>query len=192
MCSSDLCDVDNPLLGTQGAARIFGPQKGADEWMVELLEENLTHFAGLVEKFTGRKLRNLAGLGAAGGVNLALVGFLNATLENGAEFVLDRVGFDKQLRQARLVITGEGLIDRQTLNRKAPCVVAQRAKMMHVPVIAIAGDLLPGAEHIFDSVYTLVDRVSSPDRAIEQAGQLVFDVAKEIAVQFLKELSQPE
>lgn len=134
-----LCDVANPLAGSNGAAAVFGPQKGATEEQVEQLEKRLLHFATLVEAFSGVDIKTMKHGGAAGGTAAGLAGILNAKLENGIDYFLNQVQFDKAIGSADLVITGEGSIDRQTLEGKAPYGVALRAKGRKIPVIAFAG-----------------------------------------------------
>lgn len=134
-----LCDVANPLLGSNGAAAVFGPQKGANELQVEQLEKRLLHFANLVEDLFAVDIRSMKHGGAAGGTAAGLAGVLNAKLENGIDYFLEQVAFDKTIESADLVITGEGSIDRQTLEGKAPYGVALRARDKKIPVIAFAG-----------------------------------------------------
>ncbi|MFS0725539.1 glycerate kinase [Paenibacillus sp. 1P07SE] len=138
------CDVDNPLYGPEGAAFIFGPQKGADTAMVEQLDQGLRHFAKAAERFLGRDIAAIPGAGAAGGLGAALVGFLGASLLSGAELVLESLGIEAQLADAQLVITGEGRLDGQTSRGKAPLGVARLASRHGLPVIALAGSV--GAE----------------------------------------------
>jgi glycerate kinase len=134
-----LCDVANPLIGSNGAAAVFGPQKGATELQVEQLEKRLLHFANLVETLSGVDIKTMKYGGAAGGTAAGLAGLLKAQLENGIDYFLEQVAFDKAIESADLVITGEGSIDRQTLEGKAPYGVALRARDKNVPVIAFAG-----------------------------------------------------
>lgn len=133
------CDVTNPLLGPQGAAAVFGPQKGATPEMVKILEENLAHW----EQITGGS-GELPGSGAAGGVGFMLRSVLKAEITSGAELVIDHSGVGKALEDADLLITGEGCSDGQTLCGKLPAVIARRAAAKGVPAIlcsgAIAGD----------------------------------------------------
>ncbi len=134
-----LCDVTNPLCGPNGAARIFGPQKGANARQVELLERNLSHLAAVLAAESGKNLSSLPRGGAAGGLAAGLAAFTGATLVSGAETVLDLIGFDEHLRGADLLVTGEGCLDEQSLMGKLVGQVAKRAAAVSVPVIAIAG-----------------------------------------------------
>jgi glycerate 2-kinase len=134
-----LCDVANTLLGAAGAATIFGPQKGAAENEVQQLEKALTQLRNIVFAETGKDMAAIKHGGASGGVAAGLHSFLQAKLVNGIEHFLDITGFDAALENADLVITGEGSIDIQTLQGKAPFGVAKRAKAKSIPVIGIAG-----------------------------------------------------
>ena len=135
------CDVRNPLLGPEGASRIFSPQKGADAEMVERLEDSMKSFAAVVEKWAGEDLSATPGAGAAGGLGFALLAFLKARMEKGVEMVLEAVEFDSKIKDALLVITGEGKLDSQTCMGKTPYGVLQHAKKYGVPVVAIGGSV---------------------------------------------------
>jgi len=137
------CDVSNPLLGKHGAARVFGPQKGAMTEGVARLEAGLAHLADLFERDLGRKVRNLPGAGAAGGLGAGLAAFLGARLRPGAKFVLDLLDFDARLAETDLVVTGEGRLDGQTAFGKAPAEVARRAQRAGIPCVALAGSIEP-------------------------------------------------
>ncbi len=133
------CDVNSPLLGAEGAARVFGPQKGAAPEMVEDLEMGLSRLAARLNEDMGRDVADLPGAGAAGGLGAGLVGFLGARLLPGAELVMDAVGFDARLKEADLLVTGEGELDGQSLRGKAPAAAARRAEAAGVPAVALAG-----------------------------------------------------
>lgn len=137
-----LCDVANTLLGENGAAKIFGPQKGANENDVEKLEAALTQLRDVVFKQTGKDMSAIKYGGASGGVAAGLAVLLDAKLVNGIDYFLDITEFDKALQKADLIITGEGSIDAQTLEGKAPFGVACRAKEKNIPVIGMAGKVL--------------------------------------------------
>ena len=136
-----ICDVDNPLLGPQGAASVFAPQKGAGPAQVSAIEAGLDNLAGLVEQQLGLDIRQLPGGGAAGGLGAGLVAFLHAELRPGAALVLELVGFETSLPGASLVLTAEGRLDSQTAHGKAPAAVAGLARQHGIPCIAIAGSL---------------------------------------------------
>ncbi len=143
-----MCDVNNPLCGQRGAARVFAPQKGATEEEVDLLDRGLGHFAGIVGEELGKDILDLPGAGAAGGMGWGAVAFLGAELCSGIETVLDTVRFDDLLRDADLVITGEGKLDSQTLGGKVVVGVARRARRRGVVTIAVVGAVGEGAEAI--------------------------------------------
>lgn len=134
-----LCDVDNPLLGAEGAARVFGPQKGASPADVQSLEEALEKFAAIVLETTGKDISEIKRGGTAGGAAAGLFAFLNAKLVNGIDYFLKLTSFSSALDLADLVITGEGSIDEQTLKGKGPFGVASRAKFKNLPVVCLAG-----------------------------------------------------
>ena len=136
-----LCDVENRLLGKEGAATIFGPQKGASPADVKKLEASLSTLKDIVLKQTGKDISIIKHGGAAGGVAAGLAALLNAQLVNGIDYFLSLTGFDKALEKADMVITGEGSIDMQTLQGKGPFGVAKRAKQKGIPVIGLAGKL---------------------------------------------------
>jgi len=134
-----LCDVENKLLGPHGAANVFGPQKGASVEDVAFLDNFLTNFAKISHNETGKNMAEIKHGGAAGGATAGLHTWLNARLVNGIEYFLKLTRFNEALQRADLVITGEGSIDRQTLQGKGPYGVAVQAKQKGRPVIGIAG-----------------------------------------------------
>jgi glycerate kinase len=136
-----LCDVENTMLGENGAVKIFGPQKGANKEDAEKLEAALTKFRNVTFQQTGKDMASLKHGGAAGGVAAGLSVFMNAELVNGIEYFLGVTKFDEALQKAAIVITGEGSIDEQTLNGKGPYGVAKRAKEKNIPVIGLAGKI---------------------------------------------------
>lgn len=143
-------DVDNPLIGEQGAARVYGPQKGASPEDVEVLEQGLRQLADVVEELTGKPLREVPGMGAGGGLSLPLVAFMGAQLRPGAEVVAEATKLDEHLERCDLVIVGEGCLDGQTVYGKAPAHVARRAQAKGKDVLALAGRLGPGVEKVSD------------------------------------------
>lgn len=144
-----LSDVVNPLLGPQGSARIFGPQKGATPRMVAVLERALTRYAAIVRRDLGLPVARLARAGAAGGLGAGLAAFLAAKLVPGADWVLDELGADQALQEADLVLTGEGKMDATSLYGKAPVTLARRAKSRGVPVAAVCAVLENSAQARF-------------------------------------------
>ncbi|CAM3903095.1 glycerate kinase [Aeromicrobium ponti] len=179
------CDVDNPLTGPRGASAIFGPQKGATPEMVELLDQNLAHFADVVEKSLGKSFRDLDGAGAAGGLGASLLAFLNADLKRGIDIVLNAVNFDAEVQDADLVITGEGRIDSQTIYGKTPIGVAKAAKKYGVSVIGLAGSLSDDShvvhEHGIDALFSIVPGVIILPEAFEHAAVYMERSARNIA-----------
>ena len=136
-------DVENPLLGDEGASAVYGPQKGATPEMVRELDAALAHFADVVEKAVGRRLREEPGAGAAGGIGFGLMAFCRAQLRPGVQLALDSLEADRLLEGASLVITAEGMLDSQTLAGKLPLGVARRSRRHGVPVVAVGGAVAP-------------------------------------------------
>ena len=132
-------DVTNPLCGENGAAYVFGPQKGATPEMVEALDARAKRFAEESAKRMDRDCQNMHGAGAAGGLGYAFLQYMNAECRSGIDLLLDTIHFDDMLQDADLVITGEGSADRQTLMGKLPFGILQRARKHDVPVMLIAG-----------------------------------------------------
>ncbi|HTU94876.1 MAG TPA: glycerate kinase [Solirubrobacteraceae bacterium] len=171
------CDVDNPLTGPEGAAAVYGPQKGADPEQVGELDTALAHWADVVAATTGRDHRADAGAGAAGGVGFGAVAILGARLRPGAELMLNQLGFAEALAGADLVVTGEGSLDEQTLRGKAPAAVAAASRAAGVPVMAVAGRCQLDRARLraagFDRVYTLVDEAVTPQQALAEGAALL-------------------
>jgi glycerate kinase len=176
-----ICDVDNPLLGENGAASVFGPQKGATSEMVEVLENGLKNWMGIMENETGVQLGNIEGGGAAGGIAIPLIAFYNAEMVQGADFILDQLDFEKHVKWADVVITGEGKIDSQTLNNKAPFAVAKRAAKYNKPVFAIAGSVQNEASEAFNGIYSFVNGPHNLDHSMRNAKSLLYDFSLEFA-----------
>ena len=135
------CDVSNPLTGPEGAAAIYGPQKGATREVVAQLDAALHHFAGVVKSDLGLDVEDMPGAGAAGGLGAGFVAFLDGELRPGVNIVLDLVDMNSHLEGADLVITGEGCLDYQTIYSKAPIGVAQMAEARGIPTICVSGSL---------------------------------------------------
>ncbi|PSV39087.1 glycerate kinase [Photobacterium sp. GB-210] len=182
------CDVDNPLCGEKGASRIFGPQKGAIPEMVDQLDANLAHYAKIIKRDLGRDVKNRAGAGAAGGMGAALLGFFNAQLRSGIEIVMDAVNLADVLKDADLVITGEGRIDSQTIHGKTPIGVARTAKRFNKPVIGIAGCLSYDCDAVYDhgidAVFSVVPRSVSLTEALAEAAINVELTARNVAATY--------
>lgn len=164
-----MCDIDNPLCGPNGAAYVFGPQKGADEALVKVLDENLLHLAGIIKKELGKDIKDIPGAGAAGGMGGGMAAFFGSSLKKGIETVLDTTGFDHLLEGAGLVITGEGKIDSQSLRGKVVIGVARSAKKAGVPVIAIVGDIGDDIAGIYDEGVAAIFSINRAAIPFEEA-----------------------
>ena len=151
------CDVTNPLTGPEGASYVYGPQKGADPITVRLLDQALGHLAEAIERDLGKRVADIPGAGAAGGTGAGLMAFLDAKLVPGAALVIDASGFDRALKGAQLVITGEGRVDGQTAYGKAPGEIARRAQAAAIPAILIAGTKSTGWETLSEKGVSLVE-----------------------------------
>lgn len=145
-----MCDIDNPLYGENGAAYVFSPQKGADNAMVQTLDEKLRVVSNTIHEQLEIDISRMPGAGAAGGMGAGVVAFLGATLQMGIETVLDTVEFDVRLKGADLVFTGEGKIDQQSLGGKVVVGVGKRAKRQNVPAVAIVGDIGDGVDAAYE------------------------------------------
>jgi glycerate kinase len=182
------CDVDNPLCGPNGAAAIYGPQKGATTpELIATLDANLQHLADVVAATTGRDLATTPGAGAAGGVGFGAL-LLGAKLRSGIELMLELVGFEQALAGADLVITGEGSLDEQTLAGKAPAGVAAAARARGVPVVAVAGRSNLRADQLaaagIDAVYPLSALQPDPSRSMADAAALLRRLGEQIGRQY--------
>lgn len=179
------CDVNNPLVGPKGASVVFGPQKGATEEMVKTLDENLTHYAEVLEKCLSKSVKDMPGAGAAGGLGAAVVAFLNGELKKGIDIVLDFNHFEEHLNDTDMVITGEGRIDSQTIYGKAPVGVAKRAKKYGVPVIALAGSVSFDHDVVFDhgidAVFSIMNSVTTLEEALKNGNVNVEKTAENVA-----------
>ncbi|MDY5931918.1 MAG: glycerate kinase [Candidatus Ornithospirochaeta sp.] len=160
-----MCDIDNPFYGPEGASYIYGPQKGADEKMVEFLDGNMKKLASVIEKELGVDIQSIPGSGAAGGMGGGMVAFFGSQLQMGIETVLDTVDFDSIIDDADFIYTGEGKIDGQSLRGKVVIGVARRARKKNVKVLAFVGDIADGAENAYSEGVTgifSINRVALP------------------------------
>jgi glycerate kinase len=182
-------DVDNPLLGPNGAAAVYGPQKGADPDDVALLDAALAHWADVLDAATGTALRESPGAGAAGGVGYGALAALGAELKPGIDMVLELVGFAEALPGARLVVTGEGSLDEQTLSGKAPAGVAAAAVAAGIPVVTVSGRLDLGPEQLAQAgvrqAYALSDIEPDLARCLAEPGPLLERLAQRLAQDWL-------
>ncbi|EIX1500459.1 glycerate kinase [Cronobacter sakazakii] len=179
------CDVDNPLCGEKGASAVFGPQKGATPAMVTELDAALRRFGEQLEAATGKSIISAPGAGAAGGMGAALLGMLNAELRPGIEIVIESLGLAQAVRDADLVITGEGRLDSQSIHGKTPVGVARVAKQFQRPVVAIAGSLTPDYqivhEHGIDAAFSVIDRIVTLQEALDDAERNLRVTARNVA-----------
>ncbi|ELY6243979.1 glycerate kinase [Cronobacter universalis] len=179
------CDVDNPLCGEKGASAVFGPQKGATPAMVTELDAALRRFGEQLEAATGKTIISAPGAGAAGGMGAALLGMLNAELRPGIEIVIESLGLAQAVRDADLVITGEGRLDSQSIHGKTPIGVARVAKQFQRPVVAIAGSLTPDYqivhEHGIDAAFSVLDRIVTLQEALDDAERNLRVTARNVA-----------
>jgi glycerate kinase len=178
------CDVDNPLYGKEGAAYVYAPQKGADSEMVEMLDQNLRHFNEIVIKELNKDTNKISGAGAAGGLGAGLVAFLDAELKAGVNIILDLINFEERLKNIDLVITGEGMLDGQSIYGKTPVGVSRSAAEKNIPVVAIAGTLGEGVEkvlnHGINSYFSLINRPAELKEIIEESPELLVKLSEQI------------
>ncbi|QLE84948.1 glycerate kinase [Shewanella sp. Scap07] len=182
------CDVDNPLCGEKGASAIFGPQKGASPAMVSQLDAALGHFADIIAQADMIDHRQVAGAGAAGGMGLATMAFLDAELKPGIDIVMHAVELADKLNGADLVITGEGRLDSQTLHGKTPMGVLREASQQQIPVIAIAGCVSEDAnillEHGFKAIFSVTPRSLPLAEVLAGAKHNLYSTAVNVAAMY--------
>ena len=174
------CDVKNPLYGENGATAIYGKQKGVTEESFDILDNGLKNIARIVKDKFNKEIDYIEGSGAAGGLGGGLVAFCNAKLKSGIDAVLDIIDFEDKIKDASLIITGEGAIDGQTKKGKVPVGVARRAN--GIPVIAIVGDIRDGAEAVYDmgivSIMPALKKAMPLNEAIKNSKSLIEDAAE--------------
>jgi glycerate kinase len=176
-------DVKNPLLGDNGATRVFGPQKGATNDKIDILEQALTRLADVVTTEFGFDYRNEPGAGAAGGLGFGLMSFCGAKIRPGFDIVAEAVGLEAKIKDADIVITGEGSLDRQTLEGKTPAGVARLARKFGKRVFAIVGRATKDQEvrELFDAVYENARPGMSQEENMKRAAELLRENARELA-----------
>ena len=176
------CDVDNPLVGPRGGPEVYGPQKGATPEMVRKLDKYLDRYADIIKRDLGVDVKETPGAGAAGGLGAGLMAFLNAQLRSGIDIVIEAAGLEQHLKDADLVITGEGMIDGQTIYGKTPIGIARLAKKFGLPVVAIGGGISDDAyvvyENDIDALMSIVSYPMSLEMAMERAYELLVDAAE--------------
>ena len=178
------CDVDNVMFGPSGSAHIYAAQKGADAVMIERLDAGMKQFTQVLKNTLGKDVAMNAGSGAAGGMGGGMQAFLDAKLRSGIEIILDQIGFDGHLKDATLVITGEGRIDQQSLMGKVLSGVSKRAQKAGVPLIALGGGIADELEEHegVDALFSIMRYPMSLEEAMEKqrAEKLVKQSVKEI------------
>ncbi len=179
------CDVDNPLCGEKGASAVFGPQKGATPEIVQQLDRALFHFSDIVQQDLDLNIHDQAGAGAAGGMGGGLLLLPNVQLKAGVQIIIDAVNLNEQVKDADLVITGEGRMDSQTVHGKTPIGVAKAAKLFNKPVIAIVGSLKDDYEvvyeHGIDAVFPIIRQLKSLDETLKLGRENLISTAQNIA-----------
>ncbi|MBT9160456.1 MAG: glycerate kinase [Dehalococcoidia bacterium] len=176
------CDVTNPLCGAEGASAIYGPQKGATPEIVVHLDAALAHYADVIQSELGLKVKDIPGAGAAGGLGAGIIAFLGAEVMPGIDIVIQTTGLVEHLKDADLVFTGEGRIDRQTAFGKVATGVARRAKEFSLPVIAITGEIADDYrvvyQHGIDAVLSIAPGPISVEQSMAEAERLIADAAE--------------
>ena len=178
------CDVNNPLCGKEGASYVFGPQKGATREMIEILDQNLSHYAEVIKEQLGKDVISKAGAGAAGGLGAGLMAFLDVKLKNGIEMVIEYANLEEKVRDADTVWTGEGSIDFQTQYGKTPLGVAMIAKKYNKPVIALAGRVGNDIDVLYDkgidAIFGIMRGVTSIEEALVKGPENVEKTSENI------------
>ncbi|MEA3453455.1 MAG: glycerate kinase [Candidatus Caldatribacteriota bacterium] len=179
-------DVSNPLCGSKGASRIYGPQKGATPEIIEELDESLAHFAEIIKRDLHKHIKDIPGAGAAGGLGASLMAFLNAELRPGIEIIIEIVKLEQAIKDTDLVITGEGKIDSQTIYGKAPIGVAKIAKKYNIPVIAVAAIISDDADIVHQHGIDNLIKVSEPPMSLAEPKSKKVRLVKRSIKQFLE------
>ncbi len=164
------CDVSNPFYGPEGAAFVFGPQKGADREMVQELDNGLKHFSGIMREYCGKDISNIPGAGAAGGLGGAFMAFLNSRCLPGTDMILDAIDFDRIISDADLIITGEGKIDSQTAHGKVPAGIFERAKRQGIKAVALGGIVEKGSS-VNNLGFDALIQITPADMPLDKAMQ---------------------
>jgi len=175
------CDVDNPLCGIRGASVVFGPQKGATSIMVEELDEALQKYQKIVSRAVGKDVAEIPGAGAAGGLGAGLMFFTPAKLKSGIKIVIEASGLEEKIKNADLVITGEGCTDFQTVFGKAPVGIAKLARKFRVPVVCLSGSFGNGYQDVLqcgiDALMNILPRPMEKEKCMEEAKILTEEAA---------------
>lgn len=177
------CDVDNTLCGINGATNVFGPQKGASEDDIRILDEGLSEYSKIIKREFGVDVLNVSGSGAAGGTGAAFL-VIGAKLESGVDIVIRETNLVEALKDSDIVFTGEGRIDFQTKFGKAPYGVAKEAEKIGLPVIAICGEIGEGYDelynHGFTSIFSIVNKPMTLEDSIKDSKKLINDVSERV------------
>ena len=178
------CDVTNPLCGKRGASYVFGPQKGATIDIVEILDDNLRHYARIIREQLGIDVLERAGAGAAGGLGAGLMAFLNGNLKKGIEIVIEYSGLEEKVKDCDMVWTGEGSIDFQTQYGKTPLGVATVAKKYNKPVVALAGRVGDNIDVLYekgiDSIFGIMKGVTTIEEALAKGKENIEKTSENI------------
>ena len=171
------CDVTNILCGKEGASYIYGPQNGASAQDIKILDKNLLHIGNLIEKDLGVNVLNIKGGGAAGGLGAGMVAFFGAKLRPGVDIIFDTLGVEEKIKDADLIITGEGQFDISSTYNKAPTAIAKLGKKYNIPTIGISGSFGEGFDKLDEfgilAKTTLINKISTLDDNIKNAGNLL-------------------
>ena len=180
------CDVTNPLCGPEGCSIVYGPQKGADSYMAEQMDRWMEKYADIVERSFTKADRNYPGTGAAGGLGFAFLTFTDSILKSGVQIVLEETGMEKIIKEADIVVTGEGRLDGQTAMGKAPVGIAKLAKKYQKPVIAFSGSVAVEArkcnENGIDAFFPILRQCLSLEEAMqpERAAENLTDTTEQV------------
>lgn len=180
------CDVTNPLCGPEGCSIVYGPQKGADSYMAEQMDRWMEKYADIVERSFPKADRNYPGTGAAGGLGFAFLTFTDSILKSGVQIVLEETGMEKKIKEADIVVTGEGRLDGQTAMGKAPVGIAKLAKKYQKPVIAFSGSVAVEArkcnENGIDAFFPILRQCLSLEEAMqpERAAENLTDTTEQV------------
>lgn len=166
-------DVNNPLIGPEGASYVYGPQKGGTSEQVRELDQSLTHFAQVIQEELHTDVSGIPAAGAAGGTAAGLVAFLGAQLKRGGNLIAELVGLEDKVKRADLVITGEGGLNHQTVYGKTPIIVAQIAKKYNLPVIAVVGSIMESHEVVYmegiDAAFSVLSKLGDEKQVFSEA-----------------------
>ena len=175
-----MCDVTNPLCGTNGASYVFGPQKGADPTMVKLLDNNLYHLGTIIEKDLKVKVLNELGTGAAGGLGAAVKAFLNGNLQSGINTLLDIIDFQNIIKDCNYIFTGEGKFDSQSINGKVISGISSYAKEHNIPIIVLCGILDLKEEFYKDKIYKVYEISNNIEEAKKHCKENIYHTMQKI------------